>query len=99
MKMIFWLCATHAASLATVDATAGVLIREKVNSNGFKGSGAFESSATRFTGAILKHVSGKEEKRSVILTRVDLDKRWLLDSVHKTYAESSVSTPRDTPRS
>lgn len=87
-------------------AFADVTIRTKAESGGYKGMGAFESENLRkvqgvkardegtfkFTGAILGAFGRKKSGGPEIL-RVDLDKRWTLDTKKKKYAESSISRP------
>lgn len=107
MNRIFPGLAASSAVLALLSAPlyADVSIQEKVSNNGFRGMGAFESSATReisgvksreestmrFTGKVLKFMTGGKGKKTVQIVRVDLDKRWGLDPDKKTYTESPIA--------
>lgn len=77
-------------------------IESTIKSGGFKGMGAFEgattrkyqgekmwdSSSSKFTGAILSRVAGGSESATV--TRVDKGVYWVLDPKNKTYTERPI---------
>ena len=83
-------------------AWADATIESSVKSSGFKGVGAFEgattrkyqgekmwdSSSSKFTGAILSRVAGGSESATV--TRVDKGIYWALDPKNKTYTERPI---------
>lgn len=86
------------SSLAWGDAT----IESTIKSSGFKGMGAFEgtatkryqgekmwdSSSTKFTGAILSRVAGGSE--GVTITRVDKGVYWVLDAKNRNFTERAI---------
>ena len=77
-------------------------IESTIKSGGFKGMGAFEgattrkyqgekmwdSSSSKFTGAILSRFAGGSE--SATITRVDKGVYWILDPKNKTYVERPI---------
>ena len=77
-------------------------IESTIKSSGFKGMGALEGAATKryqgekmwdsssskFTGAILSRIAGGSESATV--TRVDKGVYWVLDPKNKTYAERPI---------
>jgi hypothetical protein len=77
-------------------------IESSLRSSGFKGMGAFEgattkryqgekmwdSTSSKFTGAILSRIAGGTE--SVTVTRVDKGVYWVLDPKNKTYVERPI---------
>ncbi len=77
-------------------------IESTIESGGFKGMGSFEgattrkyqgekmwdSSSSKFTGAILSRIAGGSE--SATITRVDKGVYWILDPKNKTYTERSI---------
>ena len=77
-------------------------IESTIKSGGFKGMGAFEGATTRkyqgekmwdstsskFTGAILSRIAGGSE--SATITRVDKGVYWVLDPKNKTYVERPI---------
>lgn len=77
-------------------------IESTIKSSGFKGMGAFEgattkryqrekmwdSSSSKFTGAILSRIAGGSESATV--TRVDKGVYWVLDPKNKTYNERPI---------
>jgi len=83
-------------------AWADATIESSVKSSGFKGMGAFEGAATKryqgekmwdsssskFTGAILSRIAGGSESATV--TRVDKGVYWVLDPKNKTYTERPI---------
>jgi len=84
--------------LAWADAT----IESTMKSGGFKGMGAFEgtatkryqgkkmwdSTSTKFTGAILSRIAGGSD--TAVITRVDRGLYWELDQKNKTYTETPI---------
>jgi hypothetical protein len=81
---------------------ADATVESSIKSSGFKGMGAFEgttsrkyqgekmwdSTSSRFTGAILSRVAGGSE--SATITRVDKGVYWTLDPKNKTYVERPI---------
>ena len=81
---------------------ADATVESSIKSSGFKGMGAFEgttsrkyqgekmwdSTSSRFTGAILSRVAGGGE--STTITRVDKGVYWTLDPKNKTYVERPI---------
>jgi hypothetical protein len=81
---------------------ADATVESSIKSSGFKGMGAFEGTASRkyqgekmwdstsskFTGAILSRVAGGSE--SATITRVDKGVYWNLDPKNKTYVERPI---------
>jgi hypothetical protein len=81
---------------------ADATVESSIKSSGFKGMGAFEgtssrkyqgekmwdSTSSRFTGAILSRVTGGSETATI--TRVDKGVYWTLDPKNKTYAERPI---------
>jgi hypothetical protein len=81
---------------------ADATIESSIKSSGFKGMGAFEGTSTRkyqgekmwdstssrFTGAILSRVAGGSESTTV--TRVDKGVYWTLDPKNKSYVERPI---------
>lgn len=104
--MNIFMSAAFVLLLASAPAFADAIIRQRAESNGYRGMGAFESETTReisglksreegtfkFTGAILGRLTSKKQGDVEIL-RVDLDKKWTLDEKKKTYTEDSI-TPK-----
>jgi len=92
------LCLFLGFSSAWADATQESFMK----SGGFQGMGAFEgdtvsriqgvkmweSTATKFTGAILSRVAGGGEQ--IAITRIDKGVLWALDPKKKTYTESLI---------
>ncbi len=86
------------SALAWGDAT----VESSIKSSGFKGMGAFEgattkryhgekmwdSTSTKFTGAIMSRIGGGSE--SATITRVDKGVYWTLDPKNKTYVERPI---------
>jgi len=86
------------SALAWADAT----IESTVKSSGFKGMGAFEgaatkryqgekmwdSTSTKFTGAIMSRIAGGSENATI--TRVDKGVYWTLDPKNKTCLERPI---------
>jgi hypothetical protein len=83
-------------------AWADATVESSIKSSGFKGMGAFEgttsrkyqgekmwdSTSSKFTGAILSRVAGGSE--SATITRVDKGVYWNLDPKNKTYVERPI---------
>lgn len=83
-------------------AWADATIESSIMSSGFKGMGAFEGTSTKryqgekmwdstsskFTGAILSRIAGGSE--SATITRVDKGVYWMLDPKNKTYVERPI---------
>lgn len=81
---------------------ADATVESSIKSSGFKGMGAFEgttsrkyqgekmwdSTSSRFTGAILSRVAGGSESSTI--TRVDKGVYWTLDPKNKTYVERPI---------
>jgi hypothetical protein len=81
---------------------ADATVESSIKSSGFKGMGAFEgttsrkyqgekmwdSTSSKFTGAILSRVAGGSE--STTITRVDKGVYWTLDPKNKTYVERPI---------
>ncbi len=81
---------------------ADATVESSIKSTGFKGMGAFEgtssrkyqgqkmwdSTSTKFTGAILSRVTGGSETATI--TRVDKGVYWTLDPKNKTYGERPI---------
>ena len=81
---------------------ADATVESSIKSTGFKGMGAFEgassrkyqgekmwdSTSSKFTGAILSRVAGGSE--SATITRVDKGVYWALDPKNKTYVERPI---------
>ena len=86
----------------TASAWADATIEPFIKSSGFKGMGAFEgaatkryqgekmwdSTSTKFTGAIMSRIAGGSE--SATITRVDKGVYWTLDPKNKTYVERPI---------
>jgi hypothetical protein len=95
-------------SLCAVSARADITIKSKSSSGGFRGMGGFEAKSTRsiselksreeqntkYTGAIMGMMSGKDGKDGVRIVRIDLDKQWQLDPKKKIYRESPIKLPK-----
>jgi hypothetical protein len=81
---------------------ADATVESSIKSSGFKGMGAFEgtssrryqgekmwdSTSSKFTGAILSRVTGGSETATI--TRVDKGVYWALDPKNKTYVERPI---------
>ena len=81
---------------------ADATVESSIKSTGFKGMGAFEgassrkyqgekmwdSTSTKFTGAILSRVAGGSETATI--TRVDKGVYWTLDPKNKTFVERPI---------
>lgn len=81
---------------------ADATVESSIKSSGFKGMGAFEgagfrryqgekmwnSTSSKFTGAILSRVTGGTEIATI--TRVDKGVYWVLDPKNKTYSERLI---------
>ena len=81
---------------------ADATVESSIKSSGFKGMGAFEgttsrkyqgekmwdSTSSKFTGAIMSRVAGGSE--STTITRVDKGVHWILDPKNKTYVERPI---------
>jgi hypothetical protein len=81
---------------------ADATVESTIKSSGFKGMGAFEgtssrkyqgekmwdSTSSKFTGAILSRVAGGSETATI--TRVDKGVYWTLDPKNKTYVERPI---------
>jgi hypothetical protein len=81
---------------------ADATVESSIKSSGFKGMGAFEgatsrkyqgekmwdSTSSKFTGAILSRVAGGSETATI--TRVDKGVYWTLDPKNKTYVERPI---------
>ncbi|HVC09338.1 MAG TPA: hypothetical protein VNH15_05310 [Elusimicrobiota bacterium] len=105
-KIIF--LAGLAAAFAA-PAFAGVALTQNVESSGVHGAGAFKAESVmefqglkarkertlKFTGSVMRFISGGKGKETLDIDRVDLDKRWALDSKRKTYTESPISVPQN----
>ena len=88
--------------LGNGSAWADATIESSVKSSGYKGMGAFEgtitkryqgekmwdSTSSKFTGAILSRIAGGSE--SATITRVDKGVYWMLDPKNKTYTEQPI---------
>ena len=102
MKRMGILVAAILWLLGSAWAWADATVESSVKSSGFKGMGAFEgtstkryqgekmwdSTSTKFTGAVLSRISGGSE--SATITRVDKGVYWALDPKNKTYAERPI---------